>query len=120
MFRRITTRDRPERLAQQAALCQERLILAVQLAAKRAVRSKATIRAVLKSAMVEGLPDGQRVKAGVISFKARPLRGLHVFYPWQLVERSSKSELAGMIAEVVRRRVAEKERCADVPSRTSE
>lgn len=109
-FRRITARDRPERVAQRTAFCEERLRSAVKLAAKRATRSTATVRLVLESAIVEGIPEGQRIKAGVISFGARPLRTLHLFWPWHVVEGSSDSELATWIAMTVRRRLKEKER----------
>jgi hypothetical protein len=109
-FRRITPRDRPKRVAQRTASCQERLTSAVKLAAKRAARSRATVRLVLESAIVEGIPPGQRIKAGVVSFGARPLRTLHLFWPWHVVEGSSASELATLIAMTVRRRLKEKER----------
>jgi len=109
-FRRITARDRPERVALRAASCQERLTSAVKLAATRAARSTATVRLVLESAIVEGIPPGQRIKAGVVSFGARPLRTLHLLWPWHVVERSSDSELATLIAMTVRRNVKEKER----------
>ena len=109
-LRRITARDRPERIAQRTASCQERLTAAVTLAAKRAARSVAPIRVVLESAIVEGIPSGQRIKAGVVSFGARPLQTLHLFWPWHTVERSSDSELATWIAMTVRRSLKEKER----------
>jgi hypothetical protein len=82
----------------------------VQLAAKRAARSSATVRGVLESASVEGITQNQRIKAGVVSFGARPLRSLHLIWPWHVVERCSDSELATSIAMTVRRTVKEKER----------
>ena len=109
-FRRITARDRPERIAQRTASCEERLRSAVKLAAKRAAHSTATVRLVLASATVQGIPQGQRIKAGVVSFGARPLRTLHLFWPWHVVEGSSDSELATWIAMTVRRTLMEKER----------
>jgi hypothetical protein len=109
-FRRITARDRPERIAQRTASCEERLRSAVTLAAKRAAHSTATVRLVLASATVQGIPQGQRIKAGVVSFGARPLRTLHLFWPWHVVEGSSDSELATWIAMTVRRTLMEKER----------
>ena len=109
-LRRITARDRPERVAQRTAYCQDRLKSAVTLAATRAARSTPMVRLVLQSAIVEGILPGQRIKAGVVSFGARPLRTLHLFWPWHVVESSSDSELATWIAMTVRRSVKEKER----------
>src|SRR5579862_2494885 len=111
-FRRISARDSPKRVALRAARCEERLRLAVQLAARRAARSKAIVRTVLRSATVEGIPRGQKIKAGVVSFSARPLRGLHLLWPWHIVEQSTDSALAVWIGMTVRRRVSEKEGAA--------
>jgi len=102
-LKRITARERPERVARRAAQCAARLKEALAIASRRAARGSPTVRALHASATVAGVPPGQRIGAGVISFTAPPFRGgLHQFWAWQHLETLSDAEVASLISTSLR------------------
>ena len=110
IIRRVTSRDRPERLAEAAARCEQRLTTALGIACKRASRSRRTIRLLLATATVEGFAQPGRNRAGVIRFSASPFRGgLYQIWGWNQVDSLSDSELASWVSLALREAVREKE-----------
>lgn len=107
MFRRISKRDRPEKIEKIALVQEERLRRALEVASSRASRSSETIRALFASAKVSGRAPKSDIKAAVVSFKAPPfLGGLHHFYPWEYLDTLSQRELAADVSRTLRSRLA--------------
>jgi hypothetical protein len=102
-LKRITARERPERVARRSAQCAARLKEPLAIASRRAVRASPAVRALYASATVAGIPRGQRIRAGVISFTAPPFRGgLHQFWAWQHLETLSDADVASLISTSLR------------------
>ena len=112
-LKRITARERPERIARRAAQCAARLKEVLAIASRRAARSSPTVRALYASATVVGVPPGPEIRSGVISFTAPPFRGgLHQFWAWQQLETMSDAEVASLISTSLRHSLQERQRQA--------
>jgi hypothetical protein len=111
MFRRISKREKPATIERATRFYAERLSAALDLARKRAERSKPTVRALLASAKVVGRAPNSDIKAAVVSFEASPFRGgLHHFYPCQYIDDLPHRDLATDISQVLRDRLALREK----------
>ena len=109
VIRHVTSRDRPERLAEAGARCEQRLVRALDIARSRAKRSSKAIRALLATATVEGFAQPRQVKAGVIMFSAPPFRGgLHQIWGWHQLDSLTDSELASWVSVALRAELARK------------
>ena len=109
VIRHIGPRDSKATIAKRAAVCEVRLKKALRLASGRAVRSSSIIRELFRSAVVEGLAPGQKMKAGVIRFSAPPFQGgLHQIWGWHQVEARTDSEVASTISAALRLSLLEK------------
>jgi hypothetical protein len=71
MFRRITKRDNPLRLAALAQKHQALLVEALTIAQRKARRRRKIVREVLATGSVEGLAARLNAKAAAIVYRAR-------------------------------------------------
>ena len=109
-FRKITSRDKPEALAKEAAVHEEHLRLALAIAVKRARRSSPLVRDLLSKAIVEGLASKINVKASAVSFRVPHLKQTwHQLIPWQYFEGSKPTETATLVAYGLRDNVRRNE-----------
>jgi hypothetical protein len=107
MIRRVGSRERPERVAWRAAEYQARLERALALAARRAARSSATVRALFASAVVEDVALKGGIKSTKILFTAPPFRGgLHQLWGWHQLAALTDSEVASGISHALRDSIA--------------
>lgn len=103
VIRRVSARDRPERLAARAAENVARLREALAIASKRAVRSSPTVRALFASAVVEDVALEHGFKSTAIVFTAHPFSGgLHQVWGWHQLSKLTDSELASWISRALR------------------
>ena len=109
VFRRITSRDKPENLARTAARHHSKLLRALDVARTRAARP--VIRMLFSSAIVEGRITSSPIKASVVTYTAEPFKGnLHEIIDWQTIDAMSEKELASILAWSLRYRLRQKER----------
>ena len=84
-FKHVTARDDLAAIAVAERAYRDRLVRALKTALKRAARSQPVVRAVLRSATVQGRVGD--LKAAVVTFTAPPFHGgLHHLYRWDLIE----------------------------------
>ena len=99
MIRRVSARDRPERLEARAAENVARVRGALAMASKRAARSSPTVRALFASAVVEDVALKHGSKSTAIIFTAHPFRGgLHQVWGWHQLAKLTDSEVASWIS----------------------
>jgi len=105
--KRITTRDRPERIARLSLEYRGLVERALRIASRRAGRSSVTIRGLLKSARV-GDSTKEGFKSSTITFSYPPYhRGVRMSIGWHALARStSPATLATSIAGALRDRLA--------------
>jgi hypothetical protein len=103
MFRRITKRDNPERLAATAARNESLLLEALALAQRKAKRRRPIIREILASGTVEGIASRLNSKASAITFRVPTYkRTWHSLIPWQnLVDTTLQAEAESILFTVV-------------------
>ena len=96
--RRVTARDRPDRLEKRAAEYRALVEGALRIAFRRAARSRPIVRTLLASATVhDSVSDG--FKSTAITFVAPSFaNGLHQSWGWHKLAKLSEAKLATGIA----------------------
>jgi hypothetical protein len=102
MFRRITKRDNPLKLAALAEKHQALLGEALAIAQRKAKRKPKIIREVLATATVEGIARSLNAKAAAISYRAEKYkRTWHTLIPWQYLEHTTAADEADSMISVI-------------------
>ena len=102
MFRRITKRDNPKKLAATAARNEALLLNALEIAQRKAKRRKRIVQEILATGTVEGLASRHNSKMSAISFRVPQYkRTWHSLIPWQnLTDTTPQAEAESILFTV--------------------
>ena len=105
-FRRLTSRDRPEVVAETSEALERHLAEALLIARRRAARSSPLVQALLQAATVEGLASKLNAKASAVTFRVPQLRQVwHQLYSWESLHTETPAKTATAIAWSLRENV---------------